>query len=305
MIDLGLFRPQGAAEPGDLLMLQVRPAKLLACSSDGSEARTVIADLGNTPDGIQVDLVAGYIYWTNMGADFAANDGTIERSQLDGSDRTLLIGNGTITTPKQITLDREGGKLYWCDREGMRVMRASVDGTCVETLLTRGSGEEDAKDERRHCVGIALDAEKRLVYWTQKGPSNGGDGCIFRMSMDVPAGCGPNDRTDVEQLAAGLPEPIDLHVDASTSRLYWTDRGKGDAGNTLNRAAIGEGGIGPAEVIATGFFEAIGLAIDEVRQVAFVSDLGGHIRRIDLSALTETRIRHQGPTTGLALATSQ
>jgi hypothetical protein len=34
-------------------------------------------------------------------------------------------------------LDKDGGKLYWCDREGMRVMRANLDGSQVETLVSQ------------------------------------------------------------------------------------------------------------------------------------------------------------------------
>jgi sugar lactone lactonase YvrE len=31
--------------------------------------------------------------------------------------------------------DKDGGKLYWSDREGMRVMRANLDGSQLETLV--------------------------------------------------------------------------------------------------------------------------------------------------------------------------
>jgi hypothetical protein len=34
-------------------------------------------------------------------------------------------------------LDKDGGKLYWCDREGMRVMRANLDGSQVERSCPR------------------------------------------------------------------------------------------------------------------------------------------------------------------------
>jgi hypothetical protein len=54
--------------------------------------------------------------------------------------RKTIIAQGDTLTPKQIILDRKGGKLYWCDREGMRVMRGNLDGTYLETLVEAGRG---------------------------------------------------------------------------------------------------------------------------------------------------------------------
>src|SRR5882724_4411201 len=42
------------------------------------------------------------------------------------------------------------GKLYWCDREGMR---ANLDGSQIETLVQMGEGEDDRRDQTRWCVG--------------------------------------------------------------------------------------------------------------------------------------------------------
>ena len=36
-------------------------------------------------------------------------------------------------TPKQLKIDEASGKLYWSDREGMRVMRSNMDGSNIET----------------------------------------------------------------------------------------------------------------------------------------------------------------------------
>ena len=51
------------------------------------------------------------------------NDGSIERADLEGQNRKIIVPEGGTFTPKQIHLDKKNGKLYWCDREGMRVMR--------------------------------------------------------------------------------------------------------------------------------------------------------------------------------------
>jgi hypothetical protein len=44
----------------------------------------------------------------------------------------------------------------------------------------------------------------------------------------------PENRTDVEVLFEGLPEPIDLEIDVYNRVLYWTDRGDPPRGNTVS-----------------------------------------------------------------------
>jgi DNA-binding beta-propeller fold protein YncE len=284
-----------------LYILQARPPKMLSCRPDGSDVETLFEDLGATPDGIQIDSENGFIYWSNMGEDFNAPDGTIERCRLDGSERTLLLGNGDVGTPKQLCLDPAGGYLFWGDREGMRVMRARVDGSDLETLVQRGIMPEDTWDELRHCVGVAVDHARGLVYWTQKGPEDAGKGRIFRAPIRLPEGSTPDNRSDIELLAENLPEPIDLHLTRDGTRLYWTDRGAPPNGNTFNRAEIGEYGLGPVEIVAGDFKEAIGLAVDESSNRAWISDLGGNIRLVDLCIAEERIIGNHGWLTGLAL----
>jgi hypothetical protein len=62
------------------------------------------------------------------------DDGSIERADLDGKNRKIILAQGHTHTPKQIILEKKAGKLYWCDREGMRVMRCNLDGSQLETL---------------------------------------------------------------------------------------------------------------------------------------------------------------------------
>jgi hypothetical protein len=69
-------------------------------------------------------------------------------------------------TPKQIHLEKDEGKLYWCDREGMRVMRANLDGSHVETLVETGRSDTDRRDQTRWCVGITVDPKLGKIYWT-------------------------------------------------------------------------------------------------------------------------------------------
>src|SRR5215475_11253753 len=147
----------GKTAVGRLFVLELNAGSIHTMNPDGSEKKTLVTN-ARLPDGIAVDVAAGHIYWTNMGNP-PVNDGSIERADLDGQNRKVIVPQGVIFTPKQMHLDKENGKLYWCDREGMRVMRCNLDGSRVETLVESGHGETDSQDERNHCVGIAVDAE--------------------------------------------------------------------------------------------------------------------------------------------------
>ena len=187
------------------------------------------------PDGIVVDASAGFVYWSNMGK-AAVDDGSIFRARLDGTDVTAIVPEGGTFTAKQLKLDEKNGKLYWSDREGMRIQRSNLDGSNIETLIETGHGDEERRDQSRWCVGIALDVARGKVYWTQKGGDNAGIGTIRRANLEVPKGQDPAHRTDIETLFSGLLEPIDMDLDLTSRMLYWTDRGDPPRGNTVNRA---------------------------------------------------------------------
>ena len=209
---------------GRLFFLEASVGRILSVNADGS-GRKIIVTGCRLPDGVVVDANAGHIYWTNMGVP-NRNDGSIERADLDGRNRKTIVPEGGTFTPKQLHLERKSGKLYWCDREGMRVMRSNLDGSDIETRVDTSNGEErPGTDLTKWCVGIAVDPDHGEIYfsrsslasqplhWTQKGPDDAGKGRIFRANINVPEGQNSANRTDIELLYDGLPEPIDLELD--------------------------------------------------------------------------------------------
>jgi len=286
-----------ATGTGRLFVLELSGDRIHTMNPDGSDRKTIVTNC-RLPDGIVVDVAASHIYWTNMGVP-NLNDGSIERADLDGKNRKVIVPPGGTHTPKQLHLEKAAGKLYWGDREGMRVMRANLDGSQLETLIERGRGDKDMQDQMRWCVGITVDPKLKKFYWTQKGPDNAGVGCIFRANIDMPKGESPANRSDIELLFDKLPEPIDLELDHKNRVLYWTDRGDPPRGNTVNRAPIDK--KAEPEIVIRNLMEGIGIALDVPGNRMFITDFAGSIYSADLDGKNERNFLYaQGNLTGIA-----
>ena len=279
--------------------------QILSANPDGSDLKVIVSEGRRMPDGIVVDTAAGHLYWTNMGNP-TANDGSIERSDLDGKNVVHIVSPGGTFTPKQLQLDEKNRKLYWCDREGMRVMRANLNGSNIETLIDTSEGDtRPGKVIKKWCVGIALDVEGGKLYWTQKGSDNAGEGRIFRANLEIPKGQSAANRKDIELLYGGLPEPIDLELDLANRTMYWTDRGDPPRGNTVNRAPMdpAPGSGKNPEIILDHLMEGIGIALDLKGGRMFLTDLGGSVYSANLDGSSKkTLLGAEGNLTGIAYA---
>jgi hypothetical protein len=297
-------RPATGAKTADgrLFVLELSGSRIHSMNTDGSNRKTIVSDC-RFPDGIVVDANAGHIYWTNMGIP-NANDGSIERADLDGKNRKVVVPKGATHTPKQIHLEKGQGKLYWCDREGMRVMRVNLDGSKIETLVDTSQGDpRPGPNATKWCVGVTIDPKRQQIYWTQKGPDNAGLGRIFRANVEIPHGESAANRSDIEVLYDGLPEPIDLELDLESRVLYWTDRGDPPRGNTVNRASIDAKPIPNPQIVVTHLMEGIGIALDVPGDRMFVTDFAGSIYSANLDGSGERNFLYaQGNLTGIAYA---
>src|SRR3954452_1055363 len=122
-----------------LFVLEINAGKIHVMNTDGSDRETIVTGC-HLPDGIVVDVEAGHIYWTNMGVP-SLNGGSVERADLNGKNRKVIVPVGATHTPKQIILDKKAGKLYWCDREGMGDMRSNLEDPPIEQLVENHPGD--------------------------------------------------------------------------------------------------------------------------------------------------------------------
>ncbi|XP_038051809.1 uncharacterized protein LOC119724704 [Patiria miniata] len=125
---------------------------------DGQERSTVL-NLTNAsltavePRGIVVDPANSHLYWTDWGS-----APKIERSGTDGSGRRVLIDTA-LMWPNGISLDLEGGRMYWCDAGTDRIEYSDLLGQGRTVLVDRTSFNIHAYD-----LFVYYD----FIYWTDK-----------------------------------------------------------------------------------------------------------------------------------------
>ncbi|KAJ5985696.1 3-hydroxyacyl-CoA dehydrogenase-like protein [Penicillium canescens] len=269
-----------------------KSGQILTCEASGVRMRAIIENLA-LPDGIGISPTQQRLYWSNMGTP-GVNDGSIMSCSLRGSDVATVVPKGGVHTPKQIAVDDPSRKLYFADREGLRIMRCDMDGSHLETLIQTGDWKtpEHQTDPMRWCVGITV-SQTGKFFWSQKGNSRGHCGRIFCANIDPSAGNG----RDMSLLLQGLPEPIDLYFDDKRLNLYWTDRGELPFGNSLNELSFHSSVLTPGSqtqhrILARNFHDPIGLVVDSKQRCAYVAELGGSVYKCNLVGGGKKRMYH-------------
>ncbi|XP_077281393.1 low-density lipoprotein receptor repeat domain-containing protein cueball [Temnothorax americanus] len=108
---------------------------------------------GSSPRGIALDVCNSRIYWVNSNI----SNPSIECSNLDGSDRTIVIKEN-LYEPLSVAIDHAERKLYWIDDvEGIhfKIERSNLDGSQRELLV---------HSKHQQPVYLAVDSES--IYWS-------------------------------------------------------------------------------------------------------------------------------------------
>ena len=267
-------------------------------NADGADEKVLLTgEAVNEPDGIEVDETFGKMYWTDMGMGGAADrsvavdDGRIMRANIDGSDVQTVVPLGHTTTPKQLTLDVEGGKVYWCDRGDVgdkvvnpKIMRVNFDGSDLETLIDK---------DLISPVGIALDVPNGKLYFADRYANN-----ICRSNLD---GSG------VELVVRDTNYPVDLALDLKNRFMFWTGRQDGTVFRTPMDENNQDGGkIAP---IVSELSAPIGMGIDHKNDKiyyteVFIKEHSGAIWRADLDGGNATKLITTALPLGLFFATA-
>lgn len=155
---------------------------------------------------------------------------------------------------------------------------------------------------------MAVDPHRGWVYWTQKGPTRGGQGKIVRAPFTSHEP--PGQRTDVEVLLDALSEPIDLDLMDGGKQLVWTDRGIGqvlavEVPTILNPSIHATIHQRP-RLLSEGLDNPIGLTVDEHAGVVYYTDLGGSVYRSNLDGSNKIVLHSESSDhyTGIALQRS-
>ncbi|KAI1127964.1 3-hydroxyacyl-CoA dehydrogenase [Nemania abortiva] len=307
VVDVGL----GADDFNDA----AHAGRILIGTPDEQPLRT-LASNQCMPDGVDYSATTGQVFWTSMGTPPELPNGAVFSCDLAGGARRTILPIGTVHTPKQLVVDDQNAKLYICDREGLRVLRCNLDGTAPEVLIKTGDYniEEERSDQTRWCVGICLSQTTGKMYWTQKGPSKGNQGRIFRANIDFLPGEDAGNRTDIECVLHRLPEPIDLDIDEKSGKLFWADRGELPLGNSINAVSLDQ--LVPIEpncstpswpgrdyeLLVRNMHEAIGIKLDMHNKCIYATNLGGSVDRFDLDGRNKkTMYQNEGTFAGITL----
>ncbi|XP_071941661.1 low-density lipoprotein receptor-related protein 1-like isoform X2 [Antedon mediterranea] len=136
---------------------------------NGSYSKTLITTNLTHPRAIAVDPVAGYMYWTDW-SEYDIELGMIERANLDGTNREVLVSGENILWPNGIALDKDGGYLYWCDAFFDEISRVFLDGSGKRMIYNGGKVE----------APFGLSFFNNYLFWTERE-----SGKIFRYEIPV------------------------------------------------------------------------------------------------------------------------
>lgn len=249
-----------------------------SASYEGTDITTV---LPFAPEDIEVDASAGKLYWII--------DNLIQRANLDGTEIEVLLDSPG--THRQLALDVEAGKMYWVDNGSDNILRANLDGSNVEELVSGFDAES-----------MALDLVEQKLYWSifrgtqiQRSNLDGTEiedvlsgSCENAMAVSgTYVYCSSQIITRFQTDGTGetpfidsivrLIEPGSLQLDVTRQKLYWADPGL----HKLQRANLDGSMI--EEVVIEGFDAPEAFHLDETGgHIYWTEQASGRILRAEL-----------------------
>ncbi|MHC5111840.1 MAG: SMP-30/gluconolactonase/LRE family protein, partial [Planctomycetota bacterium] len=256
LVTIGLVNPSGMAldtDAGKMFWADFSENNIKRTDLSGANVENVITDVLSSPVSVAVDRCTNRLYWADNGTD------RIQRSNLAGEEIETLV-SGSSTNIQDMAIDTAAEMMYWTDDSSNSILRAAFeipDGesasnrTDIETLVAGVSQPS----------GIALDPDAHMIYWADRSSN-----MIFRAGASIPAGETPDNRTDIEELVAGLSDPWGVALDLQLGRVFWVD----SALDRLEWAPVTGGS--PTPVITSGLEQGRGVAVDPAEQWVYWTD---------------------------------
>ena len=300
LVTTGLSSPGGLAldvNAGKMYWADFTTDKIQRANLDGSQVEDLVTTGLSIPKGLALEAAAGKIYWTDSGTT------KIQRANLDGSQvedlltseasapSGLALGSPVAAlSPNPVaTFPRDGFMRRFTVQASEPIdVVANPTGTAPRILVAESSSsfnecpaEPEDSLTRRHghtvylggCTpGLATVELRRVsdqavlrtyavrvsgklkMYWTN---ATGRDR-IQRADIDG---------TNVEDLVTtGLSAPIDLALDVTQGKMYWTDQGT----DKIQRANLDGSNI---EDLVTTLDYPVGLALDVTEGKMYWTDM--------------------------------
>ncbi|GAB1192889.1 hypothetical protein APSETT444_002088 [Aspergillus pseudonomiae] len=225
---------------------------IYTASANGQNVKKIVDGL-SAPDGVDISVSRGRIFWTNMGIP-SENDGSVQSCNLDGSDIKTVVPPGACVG---IAIDSKRGKFYWTQKGSSKsgqgkILRANITLPADSKPSTR-TDIETLFENLPEPIDLEVDSENEFLYWTDRGEYPLGNS-VNRAYV----GSKPTDPSAAKFtiLTRHLHEAIGLRLDKVNKHIYFTD-----LGGSLYRTDL-EGGN--KTVIYSGRAALTGLALTHI-----------------------------------------
>lgn len=119
----------------------------------GRMRRTVLdSRVLKKPRGIALHPQAGYMFWT----DWSAENPSVNRANLDGSDNMTLFGREKVEWPNGITIDYIANRIYWVDARQDYIGSSDLHGEGFTQVIAN-------QEVVSHPFAVAV--FKNTMYW--------------------------------------------------------------------------------------------------------------------------------------------
>jgi DNA-binding beta-propeller fold protein YncE len=148
------------------------------------------------PYGIALDVEGGKVYWTD-------DNGTISRSNLDGTNQDSSLVHVEEGGMRAIALDKANNKMYFYEVQNDNLYISNLDGTDERVLISGVYGYALFVDTKNH----------KLYFDDQYGPA-------LKMAN--------LDGTDVVEIDNTDTRIYGIAIDYDLNKLYWSGRDAGE-----------------------------------------------------------------------------